>query len=502
MEDKTKKKNTVIKKLKIAGKNIVNMLKKVKINKKVVYVILGILVLFFLIKLISPKNIDYPVIFNDSDGDLYLVTTKVKSKDDAVKLATTETASKVKYANNTARYVLFQKEENLYLYDAKKKDETKKILNNIAGTNYYFSDDDKYIIALDEANNLKVSNFKEAKKIAGNVNSIIAIKGDYILYEKENEVYVRHIKPSKDDEKKVTEKTSFSIKFSEDGKYVLYINNSNELHKYNIKKGKDNKIANSVMSYYCDKESCDDVYYIVDDAGKNLFFNNGKKDEKIAEDIFSVLASDVDDKQVVYTKANGNKFEIYYQKGTKKAAKVDEGLSGVKTLKLLDNEIYYVTSDNKLKFGKISGAKVSRKLTVSNDVFGYLYEYKKGFAYVTKVDDYYNGELYIAKGGKAKKIEEKVGSSTIKVNKDGDRIYYIKDFGNEGELYYTKGGKGKLVDSKIHTYEYVRDNLLYLVKDYSSSKARGDLYRYTNKSVKIADNISRIASSPVVYKSK
>ena len=135
-------------------------------------------------------------------------------------------------------------------------------------------------------------------------------------------------------------------------------------------------------------------------------------------------------------------------------------------------------------------------------MFGYLYEYKKGFAYVTDIDDYYNGTLYVAKSGKARKIDENVGSSTLKVNKDGDRIYYIKDLSDEGELRYTKGGKSKLIDSKVHTYEYVKDNLLYLVKDYSATKARGDLYRYTNKSVKIADEISRIASSPVVYEKK
>ncbi len=499
---KDKKKGNFTKKIRTACKNVVEKVKKIKINRKVVYIILGLLVLFFFIKLISPKEVNYPVIFNDSDGDLYLVTTKVRSKDDAVKLATTETASKVKYANNTARYVLFQKEENLYLYDAKKKDETRKILNNIAGTNYYFSDDDKYIIALDEANNLKVSNYKEAKKIAGNVTNIIAIKGDYIIFEKENEIHVRHIKPSKDDEKKVTEKNSYNVMFSEDAKYVMYITNTNELHKYNIKKSKDEKIANSVTSYYCDEDSCDDVYYIQEDGGKNIIFNNGKKAVKVAEDIFAVLATNIDDEQIVYSKANGNKFELYYQKGAKKAARIDEGLSGLKTVKLLGKDIYYVTSENKLKYGKISGAKISRRLTVSSDVFGYLYEYEKGFAYVTKVDDYYNGTLNIAKGGKAKKISENVGSSTIKVNKDGDRIYYIKDFGKDGELYYTKGGKGKLVDTKVHVYEYVKDDLLYLVKDYSSSKARGDLYRYTNKSIKIADNISRIASSPVVYEGK
>ena len=504
-EKKSKKKNALPKignALKNFFRNIVRLLKKIRINKKVLYVICGILVIFFLIKIFSPKDIDYPVIFNDTDGDLYLMNTKDKNIDKGVKLATSETSSKVKYANTTKRYVLFQKEENLYLYDAKKKGETKKIVNNIAGTNYYFSDDDDYVIALDKSNNLRVYDFKDTEKIDGNVNRIIAISGDYILYEKENNIYLRAIKPSKDKKYKITNSSALSITFSKDSKSVMYINDENELHRYTIKKDKDTKVAKSVTNYYCDEDSCEKVIYVQDNNGKYLYLNNGKKDIEMASEIFAVLAADVDKEQVVYSKTNGNKFNIYYQKGNKSEAKVDEGLAGIKSVKLVDNEIYYLTNDSKLKYAKISGAKISRKLTVSSDVFGYLYEYKKGFAYVTNIDDYYSGNLYIAKGGKSKKIDENVGSSTLKVNKNGTKIYYIKSFGDSGELRYTKGGKSKLIDSKVHTYEYIKDDLIYLVKDYSTTKARGDLYRYTGKSVKIADDISRIASSPVNYEGK
>ena len=45
----------------------------------------------------------------------------------------------------------------------------------------------------------------------------------------------------------------------------------------------------------------------------------------------------------------------------------------------------------------------------------------------------------------------------------------------------------------------MNDNLIYLIRDYSTSKGSGDLYRYTNKSVKVAENVTRIASSPVYY---
>ena len=293
----------------------------------------------------------YPVIFNDTDGDLYLINTKDKNIDKGVKLATQETASKVKYANTTKRYVLFQKEENLFLYDAKKKGETKKIVNNIAGTNYYFSDDDDYVIALDKSNNLRVYDFKDTEKIDGNVNRIIAISGDYILYEKENNIYLRAIKPSKDKKYKITDSSVLSIRFSEDSKSVVYINSENELHRYTIKKDNDEKVAKSVTNFYCDEKSCEKVVYVQDNNGKYLYLNNGKKDIEMASEIFAVLAADVDKEQVVYSKTNGNKFNIYYQKGKKSEAKVDEGLAGIKSVKLVDNEIYYLTNPRSSEAG-------------------------------------------------------------------------------------------------------------------------------------------------------
>ena len=48
----------------------------------------------------------------------------------------------------------------------------------------------------------------------------------------------------------------------------------------------------------------------------------------------------------------------------------------------------------------------------------------------------------------------------------------------------------------------MHENLIYFIRDYSTSKGSGDLYKYTNKSVKIAEDVTRIASSPVYYIAK
>ena len=120
----------------------------------------------------TSKDLDYPVVYNNSDGDLYLLDSNAKNDEDAVKLAVGESISNVVYANNTERYVLFMKNEDLYLYDAKQNGETIKIIDNVI--TFTFTDDDKYIVALSDDNSLRVYNYKEDEKIEKDVSNILA----------------------------------------------------------------------------------------------------------------------------------------------------------------------------------------------------------------------------------------------------------------------------------------------------------------------------------------
>ena len=496
---KEKKNNTIVDKLGNAWKKVVKLIMD---NKKV---IIGVLVIFIVLLLLTklfnkPGTPNYPVIFNDSDGDIYLTTTKAKSKEDSIKLATGQSVSKVYYANTTDRYVLFQKDESLYIYDAKKKGETEKIVSDIAGSNYYFTKDDKYVIALDEEKNIRVYNFKKTEKIESNVTSIIDYTNDKILFEKDNTLYIRSIKPSKNDRKKITDDYNQNIKFSKDGKNVIYLDSESNLYIYNVKKDKKEKISENVSNYFCDEKSCDKMYYIQMGNEKTLYYHNSKDETKVETGVYALLAYDVEKQQVVYSKLENKKYELYYKKGNKKSDKVDGSLDNIRFVKLFNNrDIYYVTGDNKAKYARVNGARVTDKEKLAEKVSGYIYEYKKGFAFVADVSDNYTGKLYVAKNGKAKIADEEVNSGSIVVNTEGNRIYYIKDSNTSGDLYYTTGSKKKRIETDVHTFEYVKDNLIYIIKDYSSSKSRGDLYRYTNKSVKIAENVNRVASIPVYY---
>ena len=62
MEEKKSMKKKVLPKignaLKNFFRNVIKLIKKIRINRKVLYGVCGILVLFFLIKIFSPKDID------------------------------------------------------------------------------------------------------------------------------------------------------------------------------------------------------------------------------------------------------------------------------------------------------------------------------------------------------------------------------------------------------------------------------------------------------------
>ena len=465
------------------------------------YILLGglvviVLFIFLLSNLFKGDIVDYPVIYNNSDGDLYLLTKNNKS-DDAIKLGNSERSEDIVYANTTKRYVLFKKKNDLYLYDARTKDETTKIVSNVV--NYMFSFDDKYIITLDKEDCLRVYNFKDNIKIEKDVSSIIAISEDKILYEKERILYVRSINPKKDDRLKVTEEFDTNVKFSEDGKSIIYIDNSRMLHLFDISKDKDVEVANNVTKYYCDKKSCKKLFYESKDDVKSIFYYDGKDSTRVVKDIYNVYAYDVERKQLVYTILDNGEYSLYYQKGNSESALIENDLQGLKEVKLYEGkDIYFTTSDSELKYAKVSGSKIRVVKSIAQDVAGYLNLYKDGYVFVADTS-YSNGVLNLVKEGKVKKIDEDVYINFITVGIDGDSIYYLKDYKTSGDLYVYNGGKPKSIEKDVRTYEYINDDLIYFIRDYSTSKGTGDLYRYTNKSVKIAEDVYRMASSPVYF---
>ena len=469
-------------------------------GKQILLVVGAVLVVLLLFVMLSnlggEKEVKYPVVFKNSDGDILLMTGKMKDEEDAIKLSD-ESLGSVVYAHTTDRYVLFKKNDALYMYDAKDKDETTKLVSDVYS--YLFTENDKYVIILNNEGILYSYNFKkEETKIASDVEDIVDYSDTHVLYRSvDDELYVRSLNPKKDDKQKVMEDYENGAKFSEDSKNVIYTNEDGDLYIYNIKKGEDEKIASEVDDFYCDLKSCNKMYFLNSDG--NLYYYNGKEDEKIASEISSVSEVDVENQQVLYTKSNDDdEYTLYFQKGKKDAVEVEDELESVRSVRIFDGkDIYYINGDEELKYAKISGAKVGKVKTIAEDVEMSLRAYKKGYIFVADVNEKSNGDLYLAYNGKTKKIDSDVLDTDLFVSNSGDKVYYMKDYGSSsGDLYVTSGGKGKNIDSDVHDFEYITDKLIYYIKDYSSSKGKGDLYRYTGKSLKIAEDVTRIASTP------
>lgn len=505
--------NKIVKFLKKLGvllkKGIIALIEKLKVLSKTKYgkidgnyIVIGgilvvVLVVLFMGNLFKGDIVDYPVVYNNVDGDLYLLTDKAKNDENAIKLGNSERSEDVLYANTNDRYLLFKKKNDLYLYDSKAKDETTKIGTDIV--NYLFSLDDKYIISLDRDDNLKIYNYKDSIKVDKNVSSIIAISEDDLLYEKENTLYVRSINPKKNDKLKVTEEYDTNVRFSEDGKNIVYIDNSKELHLFNISKDKDTKVAENVTKYYCDSKSCEKLFYESKDDIKSIYYYDGKDSTRVAKDIYNLNTYDAEKKVIIYTKVENGQYSLYFQKGTNESLLIENDLQGIREVKLYDGkDVYFTTSENEVVYAQVSNNRVRVVKTIAEDVSGYFYAHKDGYVFISDVDDG-TGVLNLAKGGKAKEIDEDVYSGFITISEDGKSIYYLKDYKRSGDLYVSTGGRGKVIEKDVYNYEYMHKDLIYLIRDYSTSKRAGDLYRYTNKSVKIAEDVTRISSSPVHY---
>ena len=221
----------------------------------------------------------------------------------------------------------------------------------------------------------------------------------------------------------------------------------------------------------------------------------------MAKDVYAINATSVEDKMVVYSVVKDGEYTLYYQKVGSEAVKIEDKLTTIRTVKIFEGkDIYYINGKNEIKYVKIKGNKLSDVSKIGEDVTGYLYLYKDGYAYVADVDKSANGTLFLVKNGKTKKIDTDVNNNLITVSKDGKDIYYLKNYKTSGDLYVTSGGKGKKITDDVYTFEYIKDKLIYYIRDYNIGQSKGDLYRYTGKNTKIAEDVTKIANSPVYYK--
>ena len=472
---------------KVKGKHIVGGI------LLVIVLVLGILG----ISSLSNKVVDYPVIYNNSIGNLLLLDANSKDND-PIKLSSSDNTSSVKYANTTDKYVLFKKNNALFLYNEKSKDNTTKILNDVL--DYEFSLNDKYIVATNTESTLYIAPVgKDKVKIEDEIK-LFRVSENNVLYVKGTDLYVRDVNPKKDKNTKITDEYSNGVKFSNDGSKIFYVDTNGSLRVYDISKKKDTKIDDDIDYYYASDDG-DKLYYKVYDDEGTIYYYDGKNNTKIVSDVI-LQSVNVDSKYIIYSQENNGKEELYFKNGEKEAYLIEKDIDIIQTIYILDNYIYYQNGDNELKVVKVKGNKTTKAKTVVKDVSS-VTKYEDGLAVIAKVDNESSGTLYKISKDDSKKIDTNVYNSYVKTSEDGKKVYYLKDYSStSGKLYVLSGNKTKEIETDVYKYEVANSSHIFMIRGYSTSSGKGDLYINSGKkgkTTKIAEEVTRIASIPSQY---
>lgn len=447
----------------------------------VLYVVVVLLLFYFN----RDNGIKTPIVYS-TKSDLYFVTADTKKENKGKLLAKNDNQSVI-YSNTNGRYVLYKDGKALYLYDVK----IKKANEILAMVNYYnFTANDKKVVMTDVMKNLYVFDMKkkEGKMLDSEVVSVYNISNDYVLYKKNDELYVANLDAKKEEIIKVTDNFTSNIKFNKAGNKFYYLNNESEFIEYSIKDEKINTIDENVKVYYCKKE-CDSYYYLIANKDSELKYYDGDK-KTIDKNVSRVVYYNNDENQIAYLKSEDSKFYLYYKYKKVDPIKVDE-IDSVRDFSVYkDKYVYYLTEKNELRYVEVKKGKESKYEKLAEDVTGYLYAHKDGCIFVANVDSDNLGTLKIAKKEKVKEVDVKVDNVLLFLNEKENKIYYFKNYGTTGDLYVSSGKKGKLIDEGIYDYQYVNDKLIYYIKDYSVANGSGSLYIYTNKARKVAEDVT------------
>lgn len=557
-------------------------------NKAVIIIagvaIIGIILFILLCMLIKStffgsKNIENPLVYLTSDGELKFITS---GKKEGITIANSYSDSiDIEYSNTSNKYILYTKSNNLYLINTKKNNgESEKITSDV--DEFMFSLDDKYVVFTDEDGDLYSYNFKEKQKLDSEITSIRAVSKDKVFYKKDGNLYMRSLNAKKDDKEKIAADYKYAY-FNEDMTKILYSKENNDdlydYYVYNVKSKKEEKVitdAYTVYDYTDDftkfiygvknegttfdlskiveddklEEDKNFVEYTYDDyldgvvdystysknrsekydikdrnsireqlkeeykldSTMDVYYQTGNKKTKIAEEVDEVLYSDAETKRVVYTKVTyntNNKIKLsevsYFYKikshlkdcaentvafkvGDKDATEIVSGVEDEPDVYVINNDLYY-TLDDELFYAKISGNKLGKVSSIAEEVSVIDPEtygtYKDGLVFATDVKSYV-GDLKTVKAGKVDSIATDVYTKGITIT-DSNKIYYYTNYKGSNGDFNLYNGKSKTLMTDISYVYYIRDNYMYVLKDYSSKSGTYDLYRFKGSKLELID---------------
>ena len=425
-------------------------------------ILIGIVLVFVMAFGGRDKVLNYPLLFINDDEELMIINYGDKDPSKIANVDEDEAYVKMAYANNTERYVLYIKDDNLYYYDAAKKDDSLKIASDVVS--YGFTENDKLIYYINDENELYISDKKDKTKLDSDVENVVYALGDKILYVKDDSLYIRGYSEKKNDKEKIVNDYVGAL-VSDDSKKVLIATNE-ELYLYTVKSNEKVKITGEYKSVVAYDDNFDKIIYAENneestDLSKLLIDNKKQDDEDFKEITFSDYLND----KATYEEYSQNqelKDEIDVRNEIREYVQdVDLGTSTLKIfsngeskdyLKDVGSVIYTDLDEESILYFK--GEISSKKLNIED--YDYLYDFVDDFE---KLID--SGSLYLYNGKEDILItdEELVKDARI----DGKYVYYLAEDDDEYELFYAtiKGDKvdesGSL-DTGIY-YSSLKDGL-------------------------------------------
>lgn len=425
-------------------------------------ILIGIVLVFVMAFGGRDKVLNYPLLFINDDEELMIINYGDKDPSKIANVDEDEDYVKMAYANNTERYVLYIKDDNLYYYDAAKKDDSLKIASDVVS--YGFTENDKLIYYINDENELYISDKKDKTKLDSDVENVVYALGDKILYVKDDSLYIRGYSEKKNDKEKIVNDYVGAL-VSDDSKKVLIATNE-ELYLYTIKSNEKVKITGEYKSVVAYDDNFDKIIYAENndestDLSKLLIDNKKQDDEEFKEITFSDYLND----KATYEEYSQNqelKDEIDVRNEIREYVQdVDLGTSTLKIfsngeskdyLKDVGSVVYTDLDEESILYFK--GEISSKKLNIED--YDYLYDFVDDFE---KLID--SGSLYLYNGKEDILItdEELVKDARI----DGKYVYYLAEDDDEYELFYVtiKGDKvdesGSL-DTGIY-YSSLKDGL-------------------------------------------
>ncbi len=454
-------------------------------------IIVFILIILFLIKLLGGlfmknKIPNYSLVYLNENGQISVV----KSNGKKPTVLSDKDNVDVAYPNNTDRYVLYTKENNLYLYDSKHTKNLKLLAQNVTNE-FGYNSNDKYIYYINSNREL-YSYKRKSIKLDNDVNIIYLVSDDKIFYSKINSDAVYYQKLNGRKERVEIANNINKIYIDKKGKNIIYLDNFGGLFKYKVGNKKAKKIGSNIIKIVDVNEDLTKAYYI--NNNYDLYYLKDNKGKKVSKEVNTIYYSDLDNKQIIYD----SKGKLYYQKGSSKAVNIDES-SNIRNVYIYNkSNIYYIKKDDtnyNLYFARITNFKVKKSKQILKNVQpDAITDYKKGFVILNEV--LATGILNVIKKDKIYNIAKEVNANSVKVNSNGKKLYFISDYSNnKGIFQYTKNTKPKKILSDVSGYTFVNDKLIYVMGGYSNNTSKFDIYKFNGKKAKkIISNILDIVN--------